>query len=112
MLIFNSALPPFNESDVQRTTSSTPTNNADNSIDYSFYVNVPSQSSPMAQLILASVIKFELGEIEIESDLRLSIVTSYGPLPPSVSPNAIQLQNTVVIRILNQQADQVCGNRL
>ena len=103
---FCSSIEVFTESDVHRTSSSTPSNSGDNNIDYSFYVNYPDQSIPMVQNILASVVKFELQAIQLESALTFSLETSFSPSPPT-QPTSDQSNNIVEIRILNQQVSEV-----
>ncbi|XP_028416182.1 uncharacterized protein LOC114539806 [Dendronephthya gigantea] len=92
----------FNETNVQRTSSSTPSDVA--SVDYSFYVNYPSKTGvPLAQHILASVVKNELDPMQAESALFFSLQTPFGPPnPPLASPE--QSANAVTIKMLNQRA--------
>lgn len=103
---FCSSTAEFSESDVQRSSSATPSN-AGNGIDYSFYVTYQGVDTPMAQHILASVVNIQLDAMQAESTVFFSLQTSFQP-PPPVSPNSDQGNNTVEINIINQQADQVC----
>ena len=106
MVFFYSSQNLFNESHIYRTWTTTPTESADGSIDYSFYVNYPNQSVPMVQNILASVIKYELSKMQLDAGLLFSIETSFLPLVPPV-PTSDQSSNTVKMKILHKQADQV-----
>lgn len=97
----------FKESDVQRSSSDTPSDATDNSIDYSFYVNYPNQTVPIPQRILASLVKFELNAMQLESAMFFSLQTPSAPLDPQ-TPTTEQSNNTVHIGILDQQRDEVC----
>ena len=103
---FCSSTALFTEFDAHRTSSATPSNSGDNNIDYNFYVNSPDQSAPMVQNILASIVKLELQAIQSESALFFSLETSFSPSQPT-PPTSDQSSNTVEIRILNQQANEV-----
>ncbi|CAB4015195.1 mucin, partial [Paramuricea clavata] len=98
----------FTEANVQRTSSATPSDVGGNSVDYSFYVKYPSGETPIIQYILASVVKIELDAMQSESTLFFSLQTSFQP-PPPTTPNSDQSNNTVSIKIRNQQADQWHG---
>ena len=106
MVLFCSITVSFNEIDVQRTSSDTPSNSVDNSIDYSFYVKYPSQNVPMVRYILASVVKFESVAMQSESALFFSLQTSFRP-PPPATPTPDQSANTVQIAINNQVSNEV-----
>jgi hypothetical protein len=60
----------------------------------------------MVQNILASVIKYELSKMQLDAGLLFSIETSFLPLVPPV-PTSDQSSNTVKMKILHKQADQV-----
>ena len=106
-MIIDSRTTLFKISDVQRSTSNTPSDAVDNSIDYSFYVNYPNQYVSIAQRILASLVKLELDAMQLESALFFSLETPFGPVEPE-APTSDQSNNVVRIKILNQQATQVC----
>ena len=97
----------FNETNAQRSSSNTPSNAGDNKVDYSFYVNYPIRNEPMAQHILASVVRNELDAMQVESALRFSLQTPFGP-PSPPSPSSEQSTNNVTVKMLNQKPDQVC----
>ena len=104
---FDSRTTLFKESDVRRSSSDTPSDVTDNSIDYSFYVNYPNQTVPIPQRLLASLVKLELNAMQLESGMSFSLQTSFAPLDPQ-TPTTEQSNNTVDIRILDQQRDEVC----
>ena len=104
---FDSRTTLFKESDVRRSSPDTPSDVTNNSIDYSFYVNYPNQTVSIPQRILASLVKFELNAIQLESAMFFSLQTSSAPLDPQ-PPTTEQSNNIVHIRILDQQRDEVC----
>lgn len=96
----------FIESNVQRSSTSTPSDGGDNSILYSFYVKYPGVDTPITSYILASVVKIKLDAMQLESSLSFSLQTPFKPPIPTI-PTADQSRNVVELRITGKQADQV-----
>ncbi|XP_046852402.1 uncharacterized protein LOC124445696 isoform X2 [Xenia sp. Carnegie-2017] len=95
----------FTVADIQRNSSTTPTQFNANEIDYSFYVNYPEQNNSITREILASIVKVELGAMQSLSRLLFSLQTSFAPSTPP-EPTKLQSRNTVQIKIKSTKANQ------